>query len=589
VRERARGLGAALVVAAGLGAGVVAGGGTAEADPALARIAFSSGGRIFTIDADGSNRVQLTGGPRPRSEGGDYYPVFSPDRARLAFVRVFNDGDSDVGARIYLMDADGSNQEPLTGGRREVYEFNPQWAPGGQSLAFARIGHGSSAIFAIRSDGSHRYAVVKRRFAADPFAFLGEPAWDPDGALLAYTRTTFGESFYRPSLHIVDRSGTNKQRLARNASAAAWSPDGTRIAFASTRDENGTECDSDFCSYRTELYVMDADGTSRTRLTRNKGYDYSPDWSADGQHLVFASDRNFPSGSNSAEIYSIEPDGSCLTWLTNGSPASFTPDWQPDPLAGTAPSGCGAVSRRPLVEARGRKAGRVRHFKPLWLGKRYRSMILADVFAHPRGGAAFAYDDCGRFDPRDCGPSVFLSERWVCSGGLLGFPQLRVRKRRGALVSFAKRRGLLTVNSGAAQIDIDLDGPRQRGLHQAMGVVEALRHLGESSPGGRLARAQLPRRLLRELRRIESAYERLGSIKAVHQELGISSLRVRNGLRFADALRRLGRVKAVGCPHRPHRRRRGLPSPHPLATGAAAAPAVRKILGVGPRVSRRGR
>ena len=96
VRERARGLGAALVVAAGLGAGVVAGGGTAGGRPGTGADRVGSGGRISTIDSDGSNRVQLTGGPRPRSEGGDDYPVFSLDGARLAFVRVFNDGDTDV-------------------------------------------------------------------------------------------------------------------------------------------------------------------------------------------------------------------------------------------------------------------------------------------------------------------------------------------------------------------------------------------------------------------------------------------------------------------------------------------------------------
>jgi hypothetical protein len=145
------------------------------------------------------------------------------------------------------------------------------------------------------------------------------------------------------------------------------------------------------------------------------------------------------------------------------------------------------------------------------------------------------------------------------------------------------------VNSGAAQVEIDLYGPHRRGLHQAMGVVDQLRHLRESSPAARLARARLPRRLLRELRRIESAYERLDSINAVHEELGISSLKVRNGLRLADALRRLGPVKAIGCPRRPHRGHHGAAVPIPLGTGAAVAPAVRKILGGEPRVTRSGR
>ena len=154
--------------------------------------------------------------------------------------------------------------------------------------------------------------------------------------------------YFKPSLYLVNADGTNKRLLKKNASGAAWAPDGSRIAFVSTRDRNGEDC-NDECSYRGEIYVMDADGANLFRLTRNKGRDYGPDWSADGERIAFASDRNYPYG-RSPELYSIAPDGSCLTWLTNGSPGSATPDWQPDAGATTDPGGCGATARPPLVD-----------------------------------------------------------------------------------------------------------------------------------------------------------------------------------------------------------------------------------------------
>ena len=597
VKERARALCAALMVAAVLSTGIVAGGATAQ-DPAAARVAFISGGRIFTIEADGSSRIRLTGGPRPRSgETQDYSPAWSPDGARIAFARVLELSNSSYASRIYSVHADGTGRELVTGPGRRALVLDPEWSPGGGRITYARFSASRrrlvSSVVVARADGSHKHAVVQARIGGtNGFAYVTEPAWSPDGARIAYTKTTLDTDTYnlRPSLHLVRLDGTGRRLVQRDAGSAAWSPGGGRIAFASTRDENGTDCGSDECSYRPELYVMRADGTHLVRLTHNKGHEYSPSWSADGEHLVFASDRNYPESYESVELYSIEPDGSCLTWLTNGSPGSLMPDWQPDPVAATAPSGCGAVPRPPLVEFRGRVARHVKQFKPLWLGKRYRSMILTRVSARSR--ANFVYDDCARFDPRDCGPSLYLSERWACSGRSIGLhTPLRLRERRGALVRLPRRYLDLTVHSGAAQVEVHLRGPHQRGLHQKMGVVDALRHLSESSPAARLARAQLPRRLLRELRRIEAAYERLGDIDAVHEELGISSSKVRAGLRLADELRRHGPVKAIGCPSRSERGHPHgilIPPPRPPAA-TALAPALRKIPGVPGRVSRKWR
>ena len=71
----------------------------------------------------------------------------------------------------------------------------------------------------------------------------------------------------------------------------AWSPDGTRIAFATDRDG----IDENF-----EIYVMDADGSNQTRLTNNDAVDLLPAWSPDGTRIVFTSERD-----GNFEIYVI--------------------------------------------------------------------------------------------------------------------------------------------------------------------------------------------------------------------------------------------------------------------------------------------
>jgi Tol biopolymer transport system component len=74
----------------------------------------------------------------------------------------------------------------------------------------------------------------------------------------------------------------------------AWSPNGRRIAFVSTRDGN------------PEIYVMDQDGQNLRRLTFNPGGDWRPAWLPDSQRLVFTSDRR---GSNDIYLLTVPPSG----------------------------------------------------------------------------------------------------------------------------------------------------------------------------------------------------------------------------------------------------------------------------------------
>jgi Tol biopolymer transport system component len=114
----------------------------------------------------------------------------------------------------------------------------------------------------------------------------------------------------------MDADGGNQTRLTFDPAGEMhpdFSPDGTRIAFASNRDGNN------------EIYVMDADGGNVARLTNDPAEDMRPDWSPDGAKILFNSDRD-----GNREIYVMNADGGNPTRLTSTLVDELFPVWSPD-------------------------------------------------------------------------------------------------------------------------------------------------------------------------------------------------------------------------------------------------------------------
>ena len=102
---------------------------------------------------------------------------------------------------------------------------------------------------------------------------------------------------------------TSEELWLRNASASNTG----RIVFTSLRDRH------------FEIYVMDADGGNQVRLTNNRANDTEPDWSPDGRKIAFASSRL-----GVRQIYVMDADGKNPIRLTEGQGHKGHPDWSPD-------------------------------------------------------------------------------------------------------------------------------------------------------------------------------------------------------------------------------------------------------------------
>jgi len=201
-------------------------------NPVTDRIVFASdraeADDLWRIAPDGSDFTRIT-----HHAGTPWYvePSWSPDGSRIVFQAdtPANSEDGYTG-KIFVIDADGSDLRSLTSDPT-FDDRQPNWSPAGDRILFQR--HRPNAedwdLVTIDPDGSDL------RVVADTSSSDTDASWSPDGRFIVYS-SDFG-GLETPNIFVVPETGGTPIRVTFDAThedgAPSWSPDGRWIAFES--------------------------------------------------------------------------------------------------------------------------------------------------------------------------------------------------------------------------------------------------------------------------------------------------------------------------------------------------------------------
>ena len=259
---------------------------------------------LFVMDADGSNRIQLTDWL-----GTELVEEWSPDGSRI-LIRGGPDGDGDGDGDLFVIDADGSSWIQLTDwpgfesgiwssdGSRILIESDSDSTDWKEDVLFKE-----DDLFVVDVDGSNLVQLTD--WPGDEFGI-----WSPDDARILIYRYLYDYNSdlhhwdpraYNVDLFVVDVDGSNLVQLTDwpDDEVGTWFPDGSRIlVYGNPKEEQ--IFDGDFYGHDVDYYMVDVDGSNLVQLTDWPGVEQI-DWSPDGSSMLI-------SGVASMGVYEVDVD-----------------------------------------------------------------------------------------------------------------------------------------------------------------------------------------------------------------------------------------------------------------------------------------
>jgi Tol biopolymer transport system component len=238
-------------------------------------------GNLFTVGSDGSGHHEWDY-PEGVDEG--LHPDWSPDGTELAFVTDRADGSAD----ILVSPTEGGTARILVDSPPGTVSDHPAWSPDGRYVAFNTDTQGLAGFRIVVADAGTGAAVTT--YEAPKGIDVVAPRWRPDGQQLVVEAGRLGVREGEPVrlaawVALLDPFADEPELVAVTpkdmwALYPDWSPDGSAISFTAGNPDPFPHEGSP-----SDLYVVDADGSNLTQLTKQNAWEEwvgTPEWNEDG-------------------------------------------------------------------------------------------------------------------------------------------------------------------------------------------------------------------------------------------------------------------------------------------------------------------
>jgi Tol biopolymer transport system component len=194
------------------------------------------------------------------------------------------------------------------------FDRSPSFSPDGQFIYYSSNRVGNFSLWRIPLDRpSNLGELLTSESSSDNY-----PQISPDGTTILYTASNFGSATQRIWSAKLGSIIPNQITAGENGK---WSPDGKQVLYTKADKKTGN----------MQIWKMNYDGSSPMIITQSIYHnEIQPSWSPDGSKIVFASDEGRASANNNYDIWLMNNDGSNRRRLTTNGSRDDLPNFSPD-------------------------------------------------------------------------------------------------------------------------------------------------------------------------------------------------------------------------------------------------------------------